>query len=506
MQGSRRLWSNALRGSLYLGLTLLAAGQPAPSDPLEALRAEMQQLRVTLKEMNYQLAGTRRESQDLRRELEAVRRQLDGVRSQPAAARAGDSPPDQNRSREDQVAALAEDQQLLAAKVEDQYQTKVESGSKYHLRLSGLVLFNVFSTRGAVDNLDFPKMANAKAPGDSNGSFSATARQSLLSLDVAGPQWRGAKTSGDVTFDFFGGFPSNPEGVTSGLVRLRTAKVALDWVNTSIVAGQDTPFFSPLSPTSLASTAYPALSSTGNLWTWTPQVRVEHRIAVSDVTKVILQGGILDPLTGELPAEYNRIATAGEASRAPAYAMRLGLQHVVRDRPATIGAGGYYSRQNWGFGRNVDSWAATTDWDLPLGRLWSLSGEAYRGRAIGGLGGGVSGSVLFTNTSPVPISSVLPLESAGGWSQLKFKPLERIEFNAAFGEDYPFHSALQRLLAARIIDGSIASRNASGFFNVIYQPRSTLLFSVEYRRLWTSRFIDPKQVADQVSVSSGIVF
>src|SRR6478736_4038971 len=76
MQGSRRLWNNALRGSLYLGLTLLAAGQPAPSDPLEALRAEMQQLRVTLKEMNDQLAGTRRESQDLRRELEAVRKQL----------------------------------------------------------------------------------------------------------------------------------------------------------------------------------------------------------------------------------------------------------------------------------------------------------------------------------------------------------------------------------------------------------------------------------------------
>jgi len=101
---------------------------------------------------------------------------------------------------------------------------------------------------------------------------------------------------------------------------------------------------------------------------------------------------------------------------------------------------------------------------------------------------------------------VLPLESAGGWSQLKFKPLERIEFNAAFGEDYPFHPGLQRLLAARIIDGSIASRNASGFFNVIYQPRSSLLFSVEYRRLWTSRFMDPKQVADQVSVSSGVVF
>ena len=242
------------------------------------------------------------------------------------------------------------------------------------------------------------------------------------------------------------------------------------------------------------------------MWTWTPQVRVEHRIALSDRTKVILQGGILDPLTGELPAEYNRVPTAGEASRVPAYAMRLGLQRTAQERVATIGAGAYYSRQNWGFGRSVDSWAATMDWDLPLGHWFSLSGEAYRGRAIAGLGAGVSGSVLFAGPSSVSTSSVLPLESAGGWSQLKFKPLERIEFNAAFGEDYPFHAGLSRLSIGQSVQGLPVSRNKSGFFNVIYQPRSSLLFSVEYRRLWTSSFYGPMRVADQVSVSSGIMF
>jgi hypothetical protein len=451
----------------------------------------MDQLRVALGELSDQLTSARRESQDLRREMETVQQQLTSGKTKPM---------------DDRAATLAEDQQLLGAKVEDQYQSKVESGSKYRVRLSGLMLLNAFSTRGAVDNLDFPKMANAKAPGASNGSFAATARQSWFGLDVQGPQWKGAKTSGDVAFDFFGGFPSNPDGVTSGVVRLRTAKLSLDWANASVVAGQDIPFFSPASPTSLAATAYPALSSTGNLWAWTPQVRVEHRIALSDTTKLILQGGILDPLTGELPAEYNRVPTAGEASRAPAYAMRVGLQHAVEDRVATIGAGAYYSRQDWGFDRKVDSWAATVDWDLPLGRLFSLSGEAYRGRALGGLGGGVSSSVLFAGPSLAATSSVLPMESAGGWSQLKFKPLEKIQFNAAVGEDYPFRHGLDPLFTARILDDSQASRNASGFFNVIFQPRSSLLFSAEYRRIWTSSFAGLKPSATQVSVSSGIVF
>jgi hypothetical protein len=337
-----------------------------------------------------------------------------------------------------------------------------------------------------VDNLDMPKAATEKGPGESGGTFAATARQSQLSLDVTGPQWKGAKTSGDVSLDFFGGFPSNPEGVTEGLVRLRTAKLALDWAKTSLVAGQDAPFFSPLSPTSLASTAYPALSSSGNLWTWTPQVRVEHRMALSGNTKAILQGGILDPLTGELPAEYSRIPTAGEASRIPAYAMRLGLQNVTNERAAAVGAGAYYSRQHWGFGRNVDAWAATVDWDVPLGPWFSLSGEAYRGRAISGLGGGLNSSVVY------PKTILRALETAGGWSQLKFKPIERIEFNGVFGGDAPIHAA--------------AISNKSGFVNVIYQPRSNLLFSVEYRRLWTSGIQEKAHTADQVSVSSGITF
>ena len=103
-------------------------------------------------------------------------------------------------------------------------------------------------------------------------------------------------------------------------------------------------------------------------------------------------------------------------------------------------------------------------------------------------------------------STVLPLNSIGGWLQLKVQPTERIEFNTAFGEDQPFRSGLGRLLLQRSIEGSRLRQNASGFVNVIYQARSNLLFSVEYRRLWTSGFYDPKRNAAHLSLTSGIVF
>jgi hypothetical protein len=481
----------------------------ASGELLLSVLAQMRELRASLDSMRDQLNISRQESSELRHELETVRQQLDAVRNAPNTFQAAENLTRQSTQESeiiDRASALSEEQELLNAKVEDQYQTKVESGSKYRVRLSGLALMNAVSTHGSVDSVDLPRFALPRAPGDSRGSFAASARQSRLDLQVFGPELNGAKTTGSMSFDFWGGFPSTSEGVSSGLVRLRTAKLALDSAKTSVVAGQDVPFFSPRSPTSLASSAYPPLASAGNLWTWTPQIHVERRIALSDNDKFSVQAGILDPLTGELPGEYDRIPTAGERSRVPAYATRLGWQRTVGGQTMTTGTGGYYSRQNWGFGRTVDAWAVTADWDLPVRKWLSISGESYRGRAIGGLGAGASGSVLFKGPPLSAATTVLPLNSVGGWLQLKVQPTERIEFNTAFGEDQPFRSGLGRLLIQRSIDGSPFRQNASGFVNVIYQARSNLLFSVEYRRLWTSGFYDPKRNADHLSLTTGIVF
>jgi hypothetical protein len=96
----------------------------------------------------------------------------------------------------------------------------------------------------------------------------------------------------------------------------------------------------------------------------------------------------------------------------------------------------------------VDAWTVTSDWDLPLGRWFSLSGELYRGRAIGGLGGGASGSVIFGGSPALPATAVLALNSAGGWSQLKFQPVEKLQFKAAFGKDGSFGSGFTGLTNA----------------------------------------------------------
>src|ERR1051326_7067535 len=372
------------------------------------LQKQITEMRSAMDEMKAEIIRTRAEARELQKALQNAPNALLPVVSEVASPQ--DSQP------QEPIQKLQEDQELLNAKVDEQYQTKVESASKYRVRLSGTVLVNLFSNRGSVDNIDFPSLAVDSGPIYGSGSLGATLRQSLLGLEVFGPEVKGAKVNADLQIDFAGGFPSVPDGVALGLPRLRTGTVSMSWPKTTVIAGQDAPFFSPLSPSSIASVALPAFSYSGNLWTWIPQIRLERRIDLTENSNILLQGGFLDPLDGEVPPyQYVRVPQAGEASRRPASAVRTAWARKMFGHDLTIGASSFYSRQNWGFGRHIDGWAATSDWTVPLGSRFEFDGEFYRGRAIGGLGGGIGRSVVFNSLPADPRARIRGLNTTGGW-------------------------------------------------------------------------------------------
>ena len=470
-------------------------------------KAALQQLQSEIHELKSMVL-------QLQQETVASRAEISRLRDDLAAERAGNSggpaTDDQSpTSVEQRLGHLEEDQQLLSQELDTQYQTKVESASKYRVRLSGIVLFNLFGNGGPVDNQDVPTWATPPTPGAPSGSVGGTLRQSIVGLETFGPDLWGAHTSASVNFDFGGGFPSIYNGVNSGLVRLRTAAIRLDWQNTSVIAGQDPLFISPLAPTSFASVIVPAFSYAGNLWAWTPQLRVEHRFKLSNDSTVSVQGGFLDSLTGQEPANYTyyRPASAGELTRQPAYAARVGYSHPMSGQTFSIGASGYYSRQNWGFGRIINGWAGIVDGDLPLGKMFTLSGSFYRGAAIGGLGAALGRSVDYNGPLSSPATDVEPLNTLGGWAQLKYRATPTLEFNGAFGQDSPFASDV-RYFGGQAMSYApfYVTANRSTFGNVIYRPRSDLLFAAEYRRLRTFTIYDNSYHAGQVNLSMGVLF
>jgi len=493
-------------------MTGAAAQAPTPTNDAASVAASLNQLQSEVRELKDLVQQLKLETTASRAEITRLRRQLEeegtANSANQAAPRETQSPAGEPSPVDLRIGQLEEEQQLLNGKVDEQYQTKVESASKYRIRLTGIVLFNLFSNQGTVDNMDVPELAYRQSGLSSSGSFGGTLRQSIFGFEVFGPQLMGAKTSGTVNFDVGGGFPNVPNGVNSGLVRLRTATVRLDWNNTDVVAGQEQLFFQPNVPTSFASLIVPALSYAGNLWAWTPQVHVEHRIAATAKSTVILQAGILDALTGEPPNYYTwyRTPQAGEKARQPGYAARVAYSHPFFGHPFTIGTGGYYSRENWGYGCYVNGYAATLDWSVPLTGKFLLSGSFYRGQAIGGLGGATGLSVLYSGPLTDPNTSVLPLNTVGGWAQLKYRATTRLEFNAAFGQDNPFAADLRVFSEPQSYGDPTLTRNQGVFGNVIYRPRSDVVFSLEYRRIKTFSIYDFNASVGQVNLGMGILF
>jgi hypothetical protein len=488
---------------------------------LRELQAQVQLLTTQVGELQKDQQRAVAEAAALRNELNATKSELASRVPEPqppvsSAVGATPSlqatvPASQTQSAatpsvEERLLALEDNQQLTDSKLSELSQTRVESGSKYRVRLSGIVLVNLFHAQGTVDNLDFPQLAVPPEPLQASSAFGASLRQSQIGLEVFGPEIGGARTSANVKFDFAGGSVAIPNGVNMGVMRLRTAAIHFDWENTSVVAGQDSLFFAPLTPTSLASLAVPALSYAGNLWSWTPQVRVEHRIALTDDSSVLLQGGILDSLTGEVPEQGYRYPTAGEQSGQPAYASRVALRQRIFGRDLTAGMGGYYGRQNWGFGRQLDGWAGTADLTIPFKEWVSFSGEFYRGRGVGGLSGAIGQTILLSGSILDPTTTIRGLDSMGGWVQVKVKPRPNFEVNAAFGQDNPFAGELRRFPATAEAYGPSQSRNFSPFINFIYQLRSDVLFSVEYRRLQSYALDSTPSTANYFNISLGYLF
>jgi regulator of replication initiation timing len=491
----------------------------ALGEAVRDLREQVGELQKAVAEMRAENEQVRTESAELRREVERLRASTPAATATPgkveATTNADPTAAMKDQSEEPQNPAeksahengLEEEYDLLAGKIDDQYQTKVESASKYRMRISGMVLLNLFSNRGSFDSVDVPTLATGKTPGYPNGSFGGTLRQSEIGFEVFGPRVGGARARADLQLDFGGGFEPSPNGASAGLVRLRTGTFRLDWQNTSVVAGQDNLFFSPGAPTSFASLVVPALTYAGNLWGWIPQVRVEHRLSLGEESNLTFQGGILDPLSGEMPGPWSyRLAGPGEASRQPAFGSRVGWTHSLFGQPMRFGVGGFYSRQSYGFDRYLDAWAGMTDFEVPLTHRFSLSGKVYRGDGLGGLYGGIARSVLFSGDPGRSTSLVRGLNTVGGWAQLKYQATSKVEFNTAFGLDNPFAKDLKAFPGAQAYGNPTLARNSGGFANVIFRPRSDLVFSAEYRHLKTYTIDYGPNSGDHVNLMMGVLF
>src|SRR3984957_14021679 len=185
---------------------------------VQQLESQVRELRAVLDEIRAESAQSRAEMRELRQELESTRKLLVPLiaSTNPSALNPQEAAPHSENSAGaisgsqstvsgatdadlgNRVQKLEESTQLLGSKVNEQYQTKVETAGKYRARLSGIVLMNAFRNVGGSDNLDLPDYAQPVPWGSSQSSFGATLRQTEIGLEIFGPNLAGAKTTGNV--------------------------------------------------------------------------------------------------------------------------------------------------------------------------------------------------------------------------------------------------------------------------------------------------------------------
>lgn len=471
--------------------SLAGSGASTTTDDSTA-QPNMQDVLKMLTEMRAQLDSEHRQIESLQNEVVILSQRVN----------AGDENSASAATLKDAVEQIKTDQEVTQSEVKTLQQVKVESNSKYPVALTGMVLFNSYVVDGSVDNAELPLIAVDRSSYYPHHSLGATLNQTQLGFHASGPQFGTARTAAQLTADFFNATSYTASAPSfDNYFHLRTAEIDIDWPHTQITAGMEAPLISSLSPTSFAEVSEPLLAWSGNLWTWLPQFTVVQHVPVARDGQAVFGFGVLDPEAGDVTGE---VADGIQRSNLqPGYEARAAWEWGDRSRPFEVGANGYYTRQLFYGNEKLDFWAGTVDWRFAIAKPVEISGEFYRGRGIGDLGGGVFKNIVTGYANGEGES----LDAAGGWTQVKARFAPTAEVNGFFGVDAGYADEIRE--GTPIVTTSpylYLTKNQSFGGNVILRPRTYLVLSAEYRGLRSWYVYGPVRAAQSFTLSTGYIF
>lgn len=476
----------------------------------EAQQATDESLASKVQQLTEAMSQAQRRLDESQRQMEQLRAELANLQQQMAQEHAADTITTSAAQLSAAVDRIREQQSLEETEIATHEQAKVESESKYPLKLSGLVMLTGFVNTALADDPVNPTLVL-----EGSGATGASLRQTVLGIDARGPHLFNARTHADVRVDFDGASLSGSTGTSygGGLIRLRTAHASLNWDAAEAFFALDHAIVAPNSPTSLTAVAVPALSWSGNLWTWNPQLGMTADFPVSSSRRLRLQTALIDLISS--PQIYNGTTTAlniaqpstGELSRWPGAEGRVAFIEGKSESGLQIGFGGLYVPHNTPGGTRFNSWAGTLDYRIPLPGGAEFSGSGYWGQALGGLGGGAYKDYVYRLNPMSPSGySFRTLDDFGGWAQWKERAGEHLEFNVAFGTDQVPAAQLRPYAGGQSSYYLNLARNRTFTGNVIYRPSAYLLFSLEYRHLQSSPVNYYTASGDIIGIATGYRF
>lgn len=367
----------------------------------------------------------------------------------------------------------------------------------------GIAYFNLFSNSDAVNNGDVPLFAAATGA----GHLGMTARQSRLGIRVTGAKVGKANVTAVVEGDFFGGYPAVGIGDNMGVFRLRLANARLDWAKGSLVVGQDWMIFAPVNPLSISSAGIPLFAAAGNPWSRLPQIRGEWR-----TPKVLLQGGLLAPQTGDFNSAFFYQPGSGALSETPFLQGRAAVvlaNFAQSKKAATIGVSGHYGRSRVtanAIDRAFGSNGIAADWVLPLGTKVTVQGEAFTGSNLGGFQAGIFQGLIADGALTNPDGSFSldgprGIDTTGGWVQVTAAVTPSVTVHGGFGTDDPDDADF-----LTVVRRETRIENTAISIGFQHKASAQVSWGVEYRRLDTTYLIAGDKDVSHLNVGFTFTF
>ncbi|MFN7921868.1 MAG: hypothetical protein U0Q16_17335, partial [Bryobacteraceae bacterium] len=391
-----------------------------------------------------------KENRSLRDEVSQLRRELDSIRGAPAPPA---SPPAEAAEQAPSVQTLDERLTVQERRTDEQAQSKVEAAQKFPVKLTGMLLANMFHNGPSAAGVDTPT-TSARANGRQTGGI--TLRQSILGMQYTGGKTLlGGQVKGSLFMDFFEG---TSETTVFYPVRVRTGSVELDWSSRSLSLVLDKPLFSQRDPNTFSYSGVSPLTAAGNLWRWQPQVRFEQRLG-NETTSGRAQLALVQ--TSE---EVNfPAAVTNFERRRPGLQGRFELAHRFGEGRRIEVAPGFHVSQSHALGQDYGSHLASVDWLFaPMSKI-EFSGLFWTGENIHHFG-------ALRQSFRLDGTRLVPVQSKGGWSQVSFPFTSRISLNLFGG----IHDDRNRDLARNAIGA-----NRAGAANIMFRIAPNLIMSIE---------------------------
>jgi len=256
----------------------------------------------------------------------------------------------------------------------------------------------------------------AKDPGNSDGMFYVTARQTRLGLAIKGISFGDFNVTGKVEVDFHAsGVPEN-----KAYNFMRHAFLTVSNGSFSVIAGQTSDIISPLYPSTLN---YTVLWGAGNIGYRRPQLAFKQDIKAGKTTFTI-HAGITRTITGDYDGDG---INDGIAAGFPTLQARIGGKFSLgANSSLQLGVSGHYGKSKGDIEYTSDS--INVDFLLVISKF-KLIAEYFSGKNLGAFLGGIVQNVNLVTDEEI--------NAKGFFVNAVIAASKKVQFSFGYGMDDP---------------------------------------------------------------------